>query len=37
LIDDELIDEEARIEKQAVDKAASFDSESASNASPLIN
>lgn len=39
LIDDDIIDEEAQLEmqKQAVERAVSFDSESASNASPVPN
>ena len=40
MIDDEMIDEEAQLElqqKQAIDRAASFDSESASNSSPMQN
>lgn len=39
LIDDDVIDEEVQLEmqKQAVERAVSFDSESVSNASPLPN
>jgi len=37
-MDDEIIDEEVQLElhKNAIDRAASFDSESASNASPML-
>ena len=38
MIDDEMIDEEAQLElqqKQAIDRQGSFDSESASNNSPV--
>ena len=39
LIDDDIIDEEVQLEmqKQAVERAVSFDSESVSNASPMPN
>lgn len=39
LMDDDVIDEDVQLElqKQAIDRAASFDSESASNKSPLPN
>ena len=37
MIDDDMIDEEARLEREVNAKAACFDSDSASNSSPLIN
>ena len=37
MIDDDMIDEDARLEREVNAKAACFDSDSASNSSPLIN